>query len=184
MPTPHGEAPGGINVVYGEVVFPIRWARDVCVCVRVCVCVCACVCQKAPAHSAPLSTQPRTRLAPPNPTPTRTPPPSGPQAIVDLVAATLPPGTRLAVFDTVTSNTALLLPVAELTALCRSRWAAFRGACMCSCVCVCVCVSVCLCAALRVYVCVHLLGRHTCSGTARHARRRATLHCFSYCRRR
>ncbi|GLC60560.1 hypothetical protein PLESTB_001626900 [Pleodorina starrii] len=64
-----GEAPGGINVVYGEVTFPI----------------------------------------------------SSPLDIVDLVSRTLPPATRLAVFDSVTSNTALVLPVAELTALCRSR---------------------------------------------------------------
>ncbi|KXZ43603.1 hypothetical protein GPECTOR_85g333 [Gonium pectorale] len=64
-----GEAPGGINVVYGEVTFPI----------------------------------------------------SGPQDIVDLVARTLPPDTRLAVFDSVTSNTALRLPLRQLTALCKSR---------------------------------------------------------------
>ncbi|GLC39561.1 hypothetical protein PLESTM_000911900 [Pleodorina starrii] len=44
-----------------------------------------------------------------------------PLDIVDLVSRTLPPATRLAVFDSVTSNTALVLPVAELTALCRSR---------------------------------------------------------------
>lgn len=31
--------------------------------------------------------------------------------IVDEVAAALPPGTRLAVFDSVTSNTALVLPI-------------------------------------------------------------------------
>ncbi|KAG2497474.1 hypothetical protein HYH03_004628 [Edaphochlamys debaryana] len=46
---------------------------------------------------------------------------SGPRDIVDLVAATLPPGTTLAVFDSVTSNTALRLPVRELTRLARSR---------------------------------------------------------------
>ncbi|GIL54670.1 hypothetical protein Vafri_10411 [Volvox africanus] len=64
-----GEAPGGINVVYGEVTFPLSSPRD----------------------------------------------------IVDLVAATMPPDTRLAVFDSVTSNTALVLPVSELTRLCKSR---------------------------------------------------------------
>ncbi|KAF8066328.1 CPK24 [Scenedesmus sp. PABB004] len=48
-------------------------------------------------------------------------PPSGPQAVVDAVAASLPAGARLAVFDAVTSNTALVLPLPELVALCRSR---------------------------------------------------------------
>ncbi|GLI71197.1 hypothetical protein VaNZ11_016316 [Volvox africanus] len=64
-----GEAPGDINVVYGEVTFPLSSPRD----------------------------------------------------IVDLVAATMPPNTRLAVFDSVTSNTALVMPVSELTRLCKSR---------------------------------------------------------------
>ncbi|EFJ40706.1 hypothetical protein VOLCADRAFT_119903 [Volvox carteri f. nagariensis] len=64
-----GEAPGGINVVYGEVKFPI----------------------------------------------------STPQDIVDLVASSMPSDTRLAVFDSVTSNTALVLPVRQLIQLCKSR---------------------------------------------------------------
>lgn len=33
----------------------------------------------------------------------------------------MPLNTRLAVFDAVTSNTALVLPVAQLVALCRDR---------------------------------------------------------------
>lgn len=38
-----------------------------------------------------------------------------------LVERTLPPNTRLAVFDAVTSNTAVALPVEQLAALCRRR---------------------------------------------------------------
>ena len=34
---------------------------------------------------------------------------------------TMPPNTHLAVFDHVTSNTALLLPVTELVLLCKDR---------------------------------------------------------------
>jgi hypothetical protein len=39
----------------------------------------------------------------------------------------MPPNTRLAVFDAVTSNTALVLPVAQLVALCRDRWVCVSG---------------------------------------------------------
>ncbi|MEW5307425.1 MAG: hypothetical protein WDW36_009823 [Sanguina aurantia] len=46
---------------------------------------------------------------------------SGPQDILDLVASTLPANTRLAVFDAVTSNTALLLPMEGLIEICKSR---------------------------------------------------------------
>ena len=46
---------------------------------------------------------------------------SGPQDIVDLVSRTLPPCALLAVFDVVTSNTAVRLPVRDLVALCHSR---------------------------------------------------------------
>ena len=56
--------------------------------------------------------------SPHSPEPTR----SGPDEIVDLVARTLPPTTKLAVFDAVTSNTALVLPIQRLVQLCRSRW--------------------------------------------------------------
>lgn len=46
------------------------------------------------------------------------------QSIVDIVRDTLPAsGVKLAVFDHVTSNTALVLPVKELTALCHERGA-------------------------------------------------------------
>lgn len=42
-------------------------------------------------------------------------------AIVDLVAATLPENAQLAVFDHITSNTAVTLPVQRLVELCHSR---------------------------------------------------------------
>ena len=42
-------------------------------------------------------------------------------AIVALVKRELPAGCRLAVFDAVTSNSALVMPVAELATVCRSR---------------------------------------------------------------
>jgi isopenicillin-N epimerase len=45
----------------------------------------------------------------------------GAQDVLDLVRAALPAHTRLAVFDAVTSNTALALPVAELARLCAER---------------------------------------------------------------
>lgn len=38
------------------------------------------------------------------------------------MSRTMPPSTKLAVFDSVTSNTGLVLPVEQLTALCRARW--------------------------------------------------------------
>ena len=43
------------------------------------------------------------------------------KAIIDLVARSLPEKCKLAVFDHVTSNEAMLLPVAELTKLCQKR---------------------------------------------------------------
>lgn len=46
---------------------------------------------------------------------------SGPEDIVSLVSSALPPNTKLAVFDAVTSNTALVLPVQQLVQLCRDR---------------------------------------------------------------
>lgn len=46
---------------------------------------------------------------------------SGPEDILHLVASSLPANTKLAVFDAVTSNTALVLPVQELVQLCRYR---------------------------------------------------------------
>jgi hypothetical protein len=42
---------------------------------------------------------------------------------VSLVSDSLPPNTKLAVFDAVTSNTALVLPVQQLVQLCRDRYA-------------------------------------------------------------
>lgn len=50
-----------------------------------------------------------------------------PADIVSQVAAALPPNARLAVFDAVTSNTALLLPLRELVQLCHSRWGVRRA---------------------------------------------------------
>jgi selenocysteine lyase/cysteine desulfurase len=47
---------------------------------------------------------------------------------VEAVAAALPPATRLAVFDAVTSNTALVLPLEALVELCHARWV---GGCGC-----------------------------------------------------
>ena len=47
--------------------------------------------------------------------------PTSTDAILGLVAATLPPNARLAVFDAITSNTALVLPIAELARLCKAR---------------------------------------------------------------
>jgi isopenicillin-N epimerase len=44
-----------------------------------------------------------------------------PTRLVDAVAQAIRPGTRLAVLDHVTSESALIFPVAELTALCRDR---------------------------------------------------------------
>lgn len=50
------------------------------------------------------------------------PVPSGPEAIIELVQQQLPGNAKLAVFDAVTSNTALVLPIQQLVQLCRSRW--------------------------------------------------------------
>ena len=44
-----------------------------------------------------------------------------PDALVELVAASISPRTRLAVFDDITSNHALALPVAQLCSLCEER---------------------------------------------------------------
>eukprot|EP00200_Dunaliella_tertiolecta_P004798 CAMPEP_0202339480 /NCGR_PEP_ID=MMETSP1126-20121109/1324_1 /ASSEMBLY_ACC=CAM_ASM_000457 /TAXON_ID=3047 /ORGANISM="Dunaliella tertiolecta, Strain CCMP1320" /LENGTH=445 /DNA_ID=CAMNT_0048930037 /DNA_START=110 /DNA_END=1447 /DNA_ORIENTATION=- len=46
---------------------------------------------------------------------------SGPDDILKLVERTMPPHTKMAVFDAVTSNTALVLPIQQLVQLCRSR---------------------------------------------------------------
>jgi hypothetical protein len=46
---------------------------------------------------------------------------SGPEDIVSLVREQLPGNARLAVFDAVTSNTALVLPLPALVQLCRDR---------------------------------------------------------------
>lgn len=48
---------------------------------------------------------------------------SCPEDLVEQVAAALPPTTRFAVFDAVTSNTAVVLPTRQLVELCHSRWA-------------------------------------------------------------
>lgn len=63
--------------------------------------------------------------------PTSSPPPhilrrphplcSGPEELVAQVAAALPAHAKLAVFDAVTSNTAIVLPIRELVQLCHSR---------------------------------------------------------------
>jgi hypothetical protein len=45
-------------------------------------------------------------------------------AIIAAVEATLPRGAALAVFDAVTSNSALALPLARLIAICKERWVA------------------------------------------------------------
>lgn len=45
----------------------------------------------------------------------------GPEDVVALVASSMPSNTKLAVFDAVTSNTALVMPVQELVQLCRDR---------------------------------------------------------------
>jgi selenocysteine lyase/cysteine desulfurase len=41
--------------------------------------------------------------------------------ILQLVAASMPPNTKLAVFDAVTSNTAVVLPIKQLVQLCHDR---------------------------------------------------------------
>jgi hypothetical protein len=46
---------------------------------------------------------------------------SGPEVVVSLVSSSMPANTKLAVFDAVTSNTALVLPVQHLVQLCRDR---------------------------------------------------------------
>jgi isopenicillin-N epimerase len=43
------------------------------------------------------------------------------QRLIDAVSATIGPRTRLAVFDHITSESALIFPIAELAAVCRSR---------------------------------------------------------------
>lgn len=49
------------------------------------------------------------------------PPCSGDEDIVQLVERSMPPNTKLAVFDAITSNTALLMPMAELVQVCKRR---------------------------------------------------------------
>jgi isopenicillin-N epimerase len=49
------------------------------------------------------------------------PPGAEEDALVQLVEASLPPTCRLAVFDAVTSNTALVLPLRRLVAMCHAR---------------------------------------------------------------
>jgi selenocysteine lyase/cysteine desulfurase len=46
---------------------------------------------------------------------------SGPQDILRVVEESMGPNTKLAVFDAITSNTAVVLPLADLVALCRRR---------------------------------------------------------------
>eukprot|EP00798_Chlamydomonas_sp_ICE-L_P020283 gene20283-27041_t len=46
---------------------------------------------------------------------------SGPEAILDVVSSTLPANTKLAVFDSITSNTAVVLPIKALVDLCHQR---------------------------------------------------------------
>lgn len=48
-------------------------------------------------------------------------PPFDPAALLDGLAAALTPRTRLAILDHVTSESALLLPIHEMTAICRER---------------------------------------------------------------
>ena len=48
---------------------------------------------------------------------------SSAEELVAQVAAAMPAGTKLAVFDAVTSNTAIRLPIQQLVQLCHSRWA-------------------------------------------------------------
>nr|XP_022333506.1 probable L-cysteine desulfhydrase, chloroplastic [Crassostrea virginica] len=48
-------------------------------------------------------------------------PMAGQNYILDIVTKTLKPGTKLAVFDHIPSNTPFLLPVAELTKICQDR---------------------------------------------------------------
>ena len=43
------------------------------------------------------------------------------KALVSLVSSTLPNNAKLAVFDAVTSNTALVLPLSDIIALCKER---------------------------------------------------------------
>ena len=82
-------------------------------------------------------------------------------AIEDLLAAGRPLP-ALAVFDHITSNTALQLPVEQLARLCKRHGirVLVDGAhaplqvCVCVCLCVCVCVRVCVCA--RVCTCVRV----------------------------
>ncbi len=46
---------------------------------------------------------------------------SRPEELVARVAAALPANAKFAVFDAVTSNTAIVLPIRELVQLCHSR---------------------------------------------------------------
>jgi len=55
------------------------------------------------------------------PTPTHTTPHRDPGVVVSVVEATLPQGAALAVFDAVTSNSAVALPLEQLIAVCRRR---------------------------------------------------------------
>ena len=41
--------------------------------------------------------------------------------LMELVSRSMPPETKLAVFDAVTSNTAVVLPIQRLVELCKSR---------------------------------------------------------------
>lgn len=47
---------------------------------------------------------------------------SRPEELVEQVSAAMPPNARFAVFDAVTSNTAIVLPIGQLVELCHSRW--------------------------------------------------------------
>lgn len=46
---------------------------------------------------------------------------TSPQEILSQIEAALPPSTKLAIFDVITSNTSILLPYKELCQLCKSR---------------------------------------------------------------
>lgn len=52
-----------------------------------------------------------------------------PEDVLSLVQCTLPAATKLAIFDAVTSNTAVALPIAELASLVRSKCPASRVVC-------------------------------------------------------
>jgi hypothetical protein len=74
-----------------------------------------------PSHRPIAEPAPRLDCPPVPPSPPRC---SSDDDVLAVVAASLPLRCKLAVFDFVTSNTALLLPVQQLVAMCRARCAA------------------------------------------------------------